>query len=91
MRTLRALGTPEARFAVAHFAYWAVRHAGSMIAAMGGLDGVAFTGGIGENDAAMRADILQGLDFVAAGRPVWVIPAEEEGQIAAEAMSIMHS
>jgi acetate kinase len=61
-----------------------------MIAAMGGLDGVAFTGGIGENDAAVRAEILQGLDFVAQGKPVWVIEAEEERQIAVEAMTLMH-
>ena len=63
MRALHAAGTPEARFAVAHFCYWAVRHAGSMIAAMGGLDAVAFTGGIGENDAHVRAAILSGLDW----------------------------
>ncbi len=50
MRRLHATDTPEARFAVQHFCYWAIRHAGSMIAAMGGLDAVAFTGGIGEND-----------------------------------------
>lgn len=64
MRALRAAGTPEARFAIEHFAYWAVRHSGSMIAAMGGLDCVAFTGGIGENDAKMRAAICDGLGFL---------------------------
>jgi acetate kinase len=61
MRALRESGTPEADFAIAHFCYWAVRHAGSMIAAMGGLDSVAFTGGIGENDAGVRAAIMNGL------------------------------
>ena len=64
MRALRAAGTGAARFALAHFAYWAVRHAGSMIAAMGGLDCVAFTGGIGENDAEMRAAICAGLAWM---------------------------
>ena len=64
MRALRAAGTDAARFAIDHFAYWAVRHAGSMIAAMGGLDCVAFTGGIGEHDAAMRAAICDGLAFM---------------------------
>ncbi len=64
MRALHAAGTAEARFALDHFAYWAVRHAGSMIAAMGGLDCVAFTGGIGENDAEMRAAICRGLAFL---------------------------
>ena len=63
MRELARAGTPEARFAVEHFCYWAVRHAGSLIAAMGGLDAVAFTGGIGENDAGVRAAILRGLAY----------------------------
>ncbi len=61
MRALHAAGTPQAGFALDHFCYWAVRHCGSMIAAMGGLDAVAFTGGIGENDALIRARILDGL------------------------------
>ena len=61
MRALHAAGTAEADFAIRHFCYWAVRHAGSMIAAMGGIDAVAFTGGIGENDAKVRAEILNGL------------------------------
>jgi acetate kinase len=66
MRALRAAGTAEAAFALDHFAYWAVRHAGSMVAAMGGLDAIAFTGGIGENDRAMRSAIVQGLGYLGA-------------------------
>ena len=64
MRALHAAKTPEAGFALHHFAYWAVRHAGSMIAAMGGLDALAFTGGIGENDAWLRARIMEGLAWL---------------------------
>ena len=71
-----------------HFCYWAVRHAGSMIAAMGGIDAMAFTGGIGENDAGVREAIVEGLRW-AGEVPVWVIPAEEERQIAAEAWALM--
>lgn len=108
MRELRRAGTEAARFAWAHFCYWAVRHAGSLIAAMGGLDAVVFTGGIGENDAGVRADILRGLAFMgvrfdaaanAAGAgvlhppgadvAVWIVAAEEERQIAMEAMAVM--
>lgn len=63
MRALSRSTAPEARFAVQHFCYWAIRHAGSMIAAMGGLDAVAFTGGIGENDPHIRAAILAGLHW----------------------------
>ncbi|MEL6767528.1 MAG: acetate/propionate family kinase [Pseudomonadota bacterium] len=63
MRALEEAGTPEARFAIEHFCYWAVRHAGSMIAAMGGLDAIAFTGGIGENASTVRAAIMAGLGW----------------------------
>ena len=38
-----------------------------MIAAMGGLDALAFTGGIGENDAAIRAGIMAGLGWTGLG------------------------
>lgn len=88
MRALQAAGTPEAGFARAHFAYWVQRHAGSMMAAMGGLDAIAFTGGIGENDAEMRAQILKGLAW--AGQvPAYVVAAEEERTIAIEAQALM--
>jgi acetate kinase len=60
-----------------------------MIAAMGGLDAVAFTGGIGENDSFVRAEILKGLAYVAAGKPAFVIAAEEERQIAIEALALI--
>ncbi len=61
IRALHGAGTAEAAFAIEHFCYWAVRQAGSMMAAMGGLDAIVFTGGIGENDAQVRGRILQGL------------------------------
>jgi acetate kinase len=37
-----------------------VREAGSLAAALGGVDAVIFTAGIGENDAATRADVAEG-------------------------------
>ncbi len=64
MRTLSGDDSPRSAFAIAHFCYWAARHAGSMIAAMGGCDAIAFTGGIGENAADIRADILQRLGWL---------------------------
>jgi acetate kinase len=66
MRALHAAGSDRAAFAVDHFIYWAIRHAGSLIAAMGGLDAIAFTGGIGENDAKVRAGIVAGLGYMGA-------------------------
>lgn len=88
MRALAAAGTPEAAFARAHFAHWAIRHAGSAIAAMGGLDAIAFTGGIGENDAGMRQAIVDGLAFLG-DVPVHVVPAEEERTLARDATTLL--
>lgn len=107
MRALQAAGTPEAAFAVDHFCHWATRHAGSLISAMGGVDAITFTGGIGENDATVRGRILDGLswagvaydadanrqnaaDLTAPGSRVaaWVVPADEERQIALEAQAV---
>ncbi len=60
MRTLRTSADPAAAEAIALFVYRVVREIGSMAAALGGVDGVVFTGGIGENDAAVRAEVANG-------------------------------
>ncbi len=66
MRALQTSDDPACKFAVDHFIYWACRHAGSLIAAMQGLDAVVFTGGIGENAAEVRAGVLDGLRWAGA-------------------------
>ena len=63
MRNLMLDHSADANFAIEHFCYWSLRHAGSLIAAMEGLDAVAFTGGIGENAVTVRAMILRGLEW----------------------------
>jgi acetate kinase len=60
MRTLRQSKAPEAAEAIALFVYRIVREAGSMAAALGGVDALVFTAGIGENDAALRAEVAAG-------------------------------
>ncbi len=60
MRTLRASRDPAAAEAIALFVYRIVRETGSLAAALGGLDALVFTAGIGENDAATRAEVLAG-------------------------------
>ena len=57
MRVLRASADPRAREAIDLFVYRAAREIGSLAAALGGLDALVFTAGIGENDAATRAEI----------------------------------
>jgi acetate kinase len=60
MRTLRASSDPAAKEAIDLFVYRIVREIGSLVAALGGLDAIIFTGGIGENDAATRAEVAGG-------------------------------
>lgn len=88
MATILSRDDQAARFAVEHFCYWAVRQAGSAIAAMGGLDAIAFTGGIGEHGVAIRDRITAGLLWAGAV-PVYVVKAEEERTIAQEAAALM--
>lgn len=63
MRILRSLADTNAdvRQAIDLFVYRIVREAGSLIAALGGIDAFVFTAGIGENDPATRAEVLSGL------------------------------
>ena len=58
-RELLASGEPHARFAVEVFCYRTARHIASLAAAMGGLDGVVFTAGVGENAAPVRSAICR--------------------------------
>lgn len=87
MRLLLAADTDKAKFAVDHFCYWAARHAGSAIVAMGGVDAVAFTGGIGQNSAEIRDRIMAPLAFLG-DVPVHVVKTQEERQIALDATKL---
>ena len=65
MRALRkaiAEGNAAARLAVDEFTYAIRKYIGSYMAVLGGLDMLVFTGGIGENDAATRAEACAGLE-----------------------------
>jgi len=65
MRDLCAIETTDVRAAeaVALFCYQAKKWIGSFAAALGGLDTLVFTGGIGENASLVRARICEGLNF----------------------------
>ena len=66
MRTLRASSDPAAREAIALFIYRIVREVGSLTAVLGGLDALVFSGGIGENDPATRAEVTEGCGWTGA-------------------------
>lgn len=58
-RDLLASGDPRARFALDVFVYRVARGIGSLAAALGGLDGVVFTAGVGEHAASVRTAICE--------------------------------
>ncbi len=64
MRTLRASTTEAARFATDLFAHRVVREVGALSACIGGLDVLAFTGGIGEHDAVLRQQVGDALAYL---------------------------
>jgi acetate kinase len=64
MRKLAASDAPEAEEAIALFAASIVHHVGALAADLGGLDGLVFTAGIGEHDAALRLRVMNGLAWL---------------------------
>lgn len=64
MRRLRADASAGARQAIELFTYRVLREAGAMVACIDGLDVLAFSGGIGEHDAQLRADVCARLGWL---------------------------
>ena len=58
-RELLASDDPRARFAIEVFCYRVASHIGELAAALGGLDGIIFTAGVGENAAPVRSAICR--------------------------------
>jgi acetate kinase len=67
MRALEASAEPHAEQAIACFVARIRREIGAMAAAMGGIDALVFTGGIGENSARIRAAVTDGFDWLGIG------------------------
>ncbi len=64
MRTLRDSNSPLAKTAIDLFTHRIVRETGAMTACMGGLDVIAFSGGIGENDRVLRKEVCAKLSWL---------------------------
>ena len=87
MRTLRASPAPAAAEAIQLFVYRIVREIGSLAAALGGVDGLVFTAGIGEHDAATRAEVVAGCAWLGTR----IDPAQNKagaGKVSADGSSI---
>ncbi|QJW44372.1 acetate kinase [bacterium BFN5] len=57
-------GNERAQLALDIFAYRVRKYIGSYVAAMGGVDAIVFTAGLGENSISMREMIAEGLEFL---------------------------
>ncbi len=97
MRALHAAsaGNADARLAIDMFCHSVRKQVAAMAVALGGIDLLVFTGGIGENDEVVRASILAGLSWLgirqaddAGGCRVRVMRTHEEQQIAIHACAI---
>jgi len=64
MRTLLASDEPLAKLAVEYFIYHVARTAGALAAAMGGIDALVFTAGIGEHAPEIRRQVAAGLGWL---------------------------
>jgi len=74
-------GHDGALLAIAVFRQRLLEQIGAMAASLGGVDVIALSGGIGENDNVLRAELQTALAWLAPFA-LEVIPADEEGQIA---------
>jgi len=84
MRDLRlaaADGHEGAQLAIAVFHARLLQGIGAMAASLGGVDVVALSGGIGEHDLQLRAELKRDLEWLAPFQ-LLVVPADEEGVIA---------
>jgi acetate kinase len=61
-----------------------------MAASLGGVDVIAFAGGVGESSEAIRAETMHGLEFLGA-RQVVAIPAREDLEMARQARELLAS
>jgi len=104
-------GDKQAQLAIEIFCYQIKKYVGAYAAVLGRVDAIIFTGGIGENDAKVRAEVCENLsilgirldikqnsrDLSAATAlhstdskvQIWMIPANEELQIAIEAAQLL--
>jgi len=97
MRALHAAAAAnvDARLAIRMFCQSVRKQLGAMCVVLDGLDQIVFTGGIGENDGAVRAEICRGLSSIGvdsthagASCRVHVLPSLEDEQIALHAASL---
>jgi acetate kinase len=89
MNLLQNSDEPAAQFALHYFCLRTAQFMGMMAVTLGGLDGIVFTGGIGEHSTVVRDKILQHLTLF---RPfaTRIVPANEERMMAMHSISLLN-
>jgi acetate kinase len=78
----------NARFALDYFALKVAQYIAMMAVSLGGVDGIVFTGGIGENASPVREAVMGRLAFLGS-IPALVIPANEERVMAQQTLAFL--
>ena len=86
---LERSGEPGAQLALAVFSYRIACAVGAMAAALGGLDALVFTGGVGEHSERVRAEVCERLRFLGDGIRVVVVEAREDVVAARAARALL--
>ena len=89
MNLLQNSDEPAAQFALNYFCLRTAQFMGLMAVTLGGVDGIVFTGGIGEHSTLVRDKILQHLALF---RPfaTRIVPANEERMMAMHSISLLN-
>jgi acetate kinase len=94
MRELAARDDPDSELAMGVYVHRLRAGIGAMAAALGGLDALVFTGGVGENAVRIRELACEGLSHLGVGAPesrvaVLVVHAREDLEIARQARALL--
>ncbi|HNQ91781.1 MAG TPA: acetate/propionate family kinase [Alphaproteobacteria bacterium] len=88
VKTLLESADPRAEFVLDFFAHKVAQHVAMMATSLGGMDALVFTGGIGENAAPVRDNILSRLSFLPSFKSL-VIKTDEELAMARHVKGLM--
>jgi acetate kinase len=85
----RADGEERAALAIGVYLHRLRAAIAAMIAAIGGVDAIAFTGGVGERSEEIRSEAVAGLGFLGSDPQVLVVPAREDLEIARQTRALL--
>lgn len=87
MRILKASGDSRAKLAIRHFVLCVKKYVGSFVAELNGVDVITFSGGMGENDADLRCQICENMDYLGV-KLDWETNSQAVGDLPADGVEI---